>query len=180
MTIEKTVKDCFVNALKDEERGRKHKGLLVTRPNQKEAEDFINKAKKNLGLCLIYKKEGFDYKISEEWFYTLYYCALAILAKFGVESRSQRCTALFLRYVKDNGVIDYNDEFINRIMVYREKEEKSNVDEREKARYSSAVKIKEVEEQYEKMMKLCKEAISQCEEIVFSDLEFKIPEELIV
>ncbi|MBI2143389.1 hypothetical protein HYU20_03540 [Candidatus Woesearchaeota archaeon] len=100
------------------------------------------------------------------------------MSKFGVESRNQRCTALFLKYVKDKDIIEYDDEFIKRIMVYREKEEKSDVDEREKARYSSSIEIKEVEKKYDEMMSLCKEAISQCEEIVFSDKEFKVPIEL--
>ena len=125
------------------------------------------------------KEQVFDYKLPEEWFYTIYYCALAVLSKFGVESRNQRCTALFLKYVKDKGIIVYDDEFIKRIMVYREKEEKSDVDEREKARYSSSIEIKEVEKNYEKMMSLCKEAISQCEDIVFSEKILEAPEELL-
>src|SRR3989344_377256 len=144
------VRDCFVNALKEEKRGKKHKGLLITKPNN---------------------------KIPEEWFYTLYYCALAILAKFGIESRSQKCTASFLRYAKDNNLIDYDGEFIDRIIVYRNKEEKSDVDERETARYGSSVTSEEVESKYEKMTLICKKAISQAEEIVFSDKEFKVPKE---
>ncbi len=172
------LKGRFSNALKDEKNGKKHKGLLAVKPNAKDAEEYIMKAKKNLELCKLYKEQGFDYKLPEEWFYTLYYCALAILSKFGVESRSQRCTALFLRYAKDKGLIEYDDGFIKRITVYREKEEKSDVDEREKARYSSSIQIKEVEQNYEKMMDICKEAISQCEDIIFSDKEFKIPEEI--
>ena len=176
--ILKNLRDCFANALKDEKKGRKHKGLLAVKPSAKDAEEYIIKAKKNLELCRLYKEQGFDYKLPEEWFYTLYYCALAILSKFGVESRSQRCTALFLKYVKDDSLIEYDDEFIKRIMVYKEKEEKSDVDEREKARYSSSVQIKEVEQNYGKMMNVCKEAISQCEDIIFSDKEFKIPEEM--
>ena len=39
---------------------------------QKEAEEYIIKAKKNLELCKLYKEKGFDYKLPEEWFYTLY------------------------------------------------------------------------------------------------------------
>jgi len=68
----------------------------------------------------------------------MYYCALAILAKFGVESRSQKCTALFLRYFKDKGLINYDDEFIDRITVYSEKKEKTDVDLREEARYGAS------------------------------------------
>ncbi|MFH1276426.1 MAG: hypothetical protein ABIH82_04920 [Candidatus Woesearchaeota archaeon] len=150
--IKDSVRDCFATALKDEAKGRKHKGLLFTKPNKKEA---------------------------EEWFYTLYYCALAILSMFGVESRSQRCTAFFLKYAKDKSLIDYDDEFIKRIMVYKEKEVKSDVDEREEARYDAAIEIVEVEQNYDKMMDLCREAISQCEEIVYSDKSFEVPTELL-
>lgn len=180
MTIKNNVRECFINAIKDEEKGKKHKGLLLTNPDNKEAENYIKKAKKNLGLCDIYKEKGFDYKIPEEWYYTLYYCALAILIKFGVESRSQKCTALFLKYVKYEDLIQYDNEFIDRIIVYKEKEVKSDVDEREKARYSSALKMEEVEEQYDIMMEICKKAISQCEEIVFSDEKFEIPKDLLL
>ncbi|MEK6937797.1 MAG: hypothetical protein AABX04_02005 [Nanoarchaeota archaeon] len=178
MVIE-NVKECFASALKDETKGKKHKGLLKVKFDLKEAEGYIIKAKKNLELCKFYQEKGFDYKLPEEWFYTLYYCALAILSKFGVESRSQRCTALFLKYVKDEGIIKYDSEFIQRIMVYKEKEEKSDVDEREKSRYSPMIEIKEVTQNYDKMMNLCREAISQCEEIVFSEGHFNLPEEVI-
>ncbi|MEK6950800.1 MAG: hypothetical protein AABX13_03710 [Nanoarchaeota archaeon] len=177
MTKEK-VQECFASAEKDEEQGKKHKGLLFTRPDREEAKSFIIKAKKNMELCGWYKEQGFDYKIPEEWFYILYYCALAILALFGVESRSQRCTALFLRYVKDKSLIEYDDEFIERIQVYKQKEKLSDVDEREKGRYSSLIQMKEVLRGYDEMTALCKRAISQCEEITFSDRKYVVPEEV--
>src|SRR3989338_3906541 len=172
------VRDCFVLAAKDEKKGKKHKGLIITKPNNKTAESYIVKARVNLQLCDLYKEKGFDYKIPEEWFYTLYYCALAILSKFGIESRSQKCTAFFLRYAKDNKLIDYDDDFIDRITVYSAKEDKSDVDERESARYSSSIKSKEVESKYEHMVNICKKAISQAEEITFSDRKYEVPEEL--
>jgi uncharacterized protein (UPF0332 family) len=172
---EKEVNDCFTSAIRDETKGKKHKGLLITAPDDKRAEEYLAKSKMNLALCDFYREKGFDYKIPEEWFYSLYYCALAILSKFGIESRSQKCTAAFLRYAKDNGLIEYDDDFIDRITVYREKEEKSDVDEREAARYSSAIKSEEVASKYEHMANVCKKAISQCEEIVFSGKEFKVP-----
>ncbi len=171
----KEVRDCFLSAAKDEKKGKKHKGLLITKLSHEIAEEYIAKAKINLQLCDLYKSQGYDYKIPEEWFYTLYYCALAILAKFGIESRSQKCTAAFLRYAKDNSLIDYDDEFIDRITVYSAKEEISDVDERETARYSSAITSKEIEAKYDPMEDICRKAISQAEEIVFSDKEFTIP-----
>jgi len=175
---EKILRECFKTAEKDEEKGRKHKGLLLGKPNDKSAQEYIQKAKMELELCEIYKQKGIDYKIAEEWFYTLYYCALAILDKFGIESRSQKYTALFMKYIKDKNLIDYDNEFIQRITVYREKDEKSEVDEREESRYSSTIKNEKIRERYEEMTNLCKKAISQSEEIVFSDKELKLPKEL--
>ena len=114
--MDKTIKNCFEEAIKSENKGKKHKGLIFVKPNQRIAEEYIEKAKINLELCDLYKEKGYDYKIPEEWFYTLYYCALAILTKLGVESRNQRCTALFLKYLKDNELINYNEEYISRIV----------------------------------------------------------------
>lgn len=171
--------ECFSSAKKEEGKGKKHKGLLFVGKDDKKAEEYIQKAKVNLGLCEIYKKQRMDYKIPEEWFYSQYYCALAILVKFGVESRSQKCTALFLRYVKDKGLIYYDDVFIDRIMVYKEKEEETDVDEREKARYGSSVRSEEIMQKYEFMMDVCKRCISACEEIVFSEKKFEVPKELL-
>ena len=173
-------KDCFSSAKKAEEKDKKHKGLLIVKPDDKEAERYIAKAKTNLRTCELFKEKRLDYKIPEEWFYTMYYCALAILTKFGVESRSQKCTALFLRFVKDKGLIDYDNEFIDRITVYSEKEEKTDVDLREEARYGASVHTRGIMEKYGFMTDVCKRCISQAEDIVYSDKEFKIPEELIL
>lgn len=174
----KEVRECFKLAKQDELKGKKHKGLLIGKVNEETAKSYLTKAKLNIQLCELYKKNGFDYMIPEAWYYTLYYCALAILLKFGITSRSQRCTAIFLRYAKEKGLIEYEDEFIDRITVYSSKEEKSDVDERENARYSSGMQSKEIEGKYDSMNNLCKKAISQAEEIVFSDKEFKVPKEI--
>ena len=176
--IEKDLRECFKTAERDERKGNKHKGLLIAKPDSKLAEGYLKKAKTELELCEIYKQKELDYKIAEEWFYTLYYCALAILAKFGVESRSQKYTTLFLKYIKYKNLIDYDEIFIDRLMVFRKKEEKSDVDEREEARYSPAIKIEKIKERYDEMMILCKKAISQCEEIIYSGEILKIPKEL--
>lgn len=179
MITKPKVYECFSSAKIDNDKGKKHKGLLFVGKDDKKAEEYVQKAKMNLGICDLYKNQRFDYKIPEEWFYTMYYYALAILIKFGVESRSQKCTALFLRYAKDKGKIDYDDGFIERIMVYKEKEEETDVDEREKARYGSSVQSEEIMQKYEFMMDVCRRCISACEEIIFSDQEFEIPKELL-
>ncbi len=84
-----------------------------------------------------------------------------------------------MRYVKDKSLIDYDDDFIDRIMVYKEKEEKTDVDEREKARYGSSVQNEEIIGKYDFMMDVCRRCISACEDIVFSEKNFEVPKELL-
>lgn len=43
--LEKILKECFRTAERDEKKGKKHKGLLLTKLNDKAAEDYIQKAK---------------------------------------------------------------------------------------------------------------------------------------
>ncbi len=178
MNVTPEVKNCFSAANRDEGKGKKHKGLLVVERDDKKAIAYIKKAEQNLEICELYKERRIDYKLPEEWFYTIYYCALAILAKFGIESRSQRCTALFLRYAKDKGLIDYDDEFIDRIIVYIDKKQTSDVDEREKARYGPSVRNNETIQNYDMMMAVCRKCINQCYDIVLSDKDFEILKEI--
>jgi len=41
---EKEVKECFSNALKEEQKGKKHKGLLIVKPDDAQAKGFLIKA----------------------------------------------------------------------------------------------------------------------------------------
>lgn len=177
MNIEEELKLCFLTAKKDEREGRKHKGLLLKKPNVDEAKMYLQKAELSLDLCRYYQEKGVDFKIPEEWFYALYSCDLAILNKFGIESRSQKYTALFIKYIQAKNLIDYDNEFVEGIIVHKEK--KSFVDEREDARYGPAIKIKEVEKKYDKMMAFCKEVLEETKEIIFSDKKYEVPKELI-
>ena len=60
MTIKPKVYDCFSSARNDEEKGKKHKGLLFVGKNDKKAEEYVQKAKVNLQLCELYKKQRLD------------------------------------------------------------------------------------------------------------------------
>ena len=61
--MSKEIKECFKSALRDEKKGKKHKGLLITRQNNILAEKYLNKARRNLKLSEIYKENGFEYLI---------------------------------------------------------------------------------------------------------------------
>lgn len=177
--LAKNLKKCFRETKKEVEKGNKHKGLLFIQPDLESAKIYIEKAKESLELCEIYKERRIDYKIPEEWFYSLYYCALAILSKFGVESRSQKWTAQFLKYLKLKDFFEYEDKFIDMITVHKEKGKESEVDKREEARYNPIIKIDEVFTRYDAMSSLCQKAISQAEEIVFSNKPLTIPKDLL-
>ena len=62
---------------------------------------------------------------------------------------------------------------------HSDKEERSDVDERENARYGSSVRSEEIIEDYDLMKNVCLRCISQCEEIVFSEKQFEVPKELL-
>ena len=85
---------------------------------------------------------------------------------------------MFLEYLQSKGVINYGEEFIESITVHKEKGKESEVDRREEARYGSSIKMEKVAERYDEMMELCKRAISQAEEIVYSDNKYEVPKEL--
>lgn len=169
--------DCFSEAKKLDEKGKKHKGLLITKPDDKQSKAYIIKAKKNLLLCDIYREKRFDYMIEEAWYYTMYYCALAILSRFGVESRNQDCTAKFLSFVQQNELIALSPDFIQQITVHSDKGELSAVDAREEARYGASIQSEETLQKYTYMMDLCRRYISETEEVVYSDKEFIVPKE---
>jgi len=58
--MKKEIKECFQLAIKDEKKGKKHKGLLITQPSDKTAKEYLSKANANLELCGFYKEKDFD------------------------------------------------------------------------------------------------------------------------
>ena len=60
--MKKEVRACFILAEKDEKKGKKHKGLLISKPNDKIGKEYIAKARKNLQLCDVYREKKIGYK----------------------------------------------------------------------------------------------------------------------
>lgn len=95
-----------------------------------------------------------------------------------MESRNQKCTALFIRYLNEQKLIEYDEDFIDRITVYSEKDKQSDVDLRQQARYGHFIKDEAIIERYDEMMKICKQCIAQAEEIINKPGKPRMPEEL--
>jgi len=56
--LEKSLRECFRAAEKDEKKGRKHKGLLLAKPDDKAASEYIKKAKNILRYFSDMSKTG--------------------------------------------------------------------------------------------------------------------------
>ena len=75
-----------INKAKTE--GVKHRGIKVVEPNIVQAGKHIAKAQHNLKAMLYLIRGNFlDWAVNAS-FYSMYHCCLAILAKFGYESRN--------------------------------------------------------------------------------------------
>ena len=100
----------------------KHRGLIKTKENEKEAKEHIEKAQENLSLTLSLDKKKFGYIAISTVFYAAYHCFLAIAAKFGYESGNQKCTIALVEYLKEEKKIDLDQKFIE-MMKYEEEQE---------------------------------------------------------
>ena len=104
-----------INKAKDE--GEKHRGIMLIKPDSAQADKHIAKAKHNLKtMLLLMKGNSLDWAINAS-FYTMYHCCLAILAKFGYESRNQECTFAAIEALIFDKKIDLPIEKLRRISV---------------------------------------------------------------
>ncbi|MBI2176231.1 HEPN domain-containing protein [Candidatus Woesearchaeota archaeon] len=117
------VKFCLDRAKKALQEGRKHTGLVEVTPDLDKAARHIRKAEHNFKAISAFAQIGFsDWSVSAA-FYTTYHCFLAILAKYGYESRNQECTVSAIKYLKEQGKIELDDRFIEALRTHAEGEE---------------------------------------------------------
>src|SRR3989338_9970942 len=98
----------------------KHRGLLKVDPDIEEARKHIGKAEHVLNATEYLIKGEYSDVSTGTLFYSMYHCFLAIAAKFGYESANQTCTISLMEYLKEEGKIDINREFIE---MFKYKEE---------------------------------------------------------
>ena len=104
-----------INKAKTE--GVKHRGIRVVEPDMVRAGKHIVKAQHNLKVMLyLIKGNMLDWAISAS-FYSMYHCCLAILAKFGYESRNQDCTFAVIETLIEDKKINLPIEKLRRISL---------------------------------------------------------------
>ncbi len=104
-----------INKAKTE--GVKHRGIRVVEHDMVRAGKHIAKAQHNLKVMLyLIKGNMLDWAISAS-FYSMYHCCLAILAKFGYESRNQDCTFAAIEVLIEEKKINLPIEKLRRISL---------------------------------------------------------------
>jgi len=106
---------CCINKATTE--GVKHRGIKVVKPNMVQAGKHISKAQHNLKAMLYLIRGNFmDWAVNAS-FYSMYHCCLAILAKFGYESRNQDCTFAAIEVLIEEKKISLPIEKLRRISL---------------------------------------------------------------
>ena len=93
LTLNKQIDDC----IKSGKKGSRHKGLRKIEPDMMLARAHLEKAQHNRdAMVFFYQSKKYSDWSASAAFYCVYHCCLAILAKYGYESRSQNCTFLII------------------------------------------------------------------------------------
>jgi len=119
---------------KAEKEGRKHRGLREVKPDASLAEDHIKKAEHNLAVMQYLIKGGYTDWAVHTSFYAQYHCLLAVLCKFGYESRNQECTFATIELLIEQGKITLTKEELHSIFA---------TDERDKLETADIVELRE-------------------------------------
>jgi len=161
------VKWCLNKAEKELKEKGFHRGLIKVEKDTKLAEKHISKAEHNLLAAVYFDKGGFSDWSASAFFYCIYHCFLAILRKFGYESRNQECTIAVIEMLKEKGEIDIEDKFIDTLKIEKTEDlYESIIKIREDFQYGVEMDFKKKEE-FNKLHDMCKEIISKTRGIIF-------------
>ena len=160
------IKWCLDKAKKELEHGKKHRGLIVRQQSNETANKHLAKAEHNLKAVFYLQKGGFeDWSISAG-FYCLYHCMLAILAKYGYESRNQECTLAVVENLIQERKLLLDIKFVNALKEYKtdEHHEATVIELRELFQYGLDVKVDSTK--LNELIAFCKELIDAVKEIL--------------
>ena len=147
-----------------------HRGLVKGDSDILLAEKHIIKAEHNLNAALYFEKGGFSDWSMSAFFYSLYHCFLAILRKYGYESRNQECTLAVIESLKEEGEVDIDQKFIDMLKITYLKETDHNVIKmREDFQYGVELNFKRKDE-FDELTKICKEFIEITKEIILREV----------
>src|SRR3989338_1697841 len=157
---------CLKKAEKELNETGKHRGLIKIKPDLNRAYDYIKKAEHYLKATDYLKKGNFSDISASTVFYSMYSCLLAIITKFGYESKNQECTCALILNLIEHGEIDFDKELLNRIASVEPKEEgkEKTVEIRERYQYETFLSLKD--NLYKELFELAQEVIAKTKEII--------------
>lgn len=85
--------------------GERHKGLRKIESNKELVDKHLEKAAHNLNAITDFKNTGYSDWSASASFYALYHCLLALIVKFGYQSRNQSCTFAFVEDLINKGKV---------------------------------------------------------------------------
>ena len=156
---------CLKKAQRELEQSDKHRGLVRENIDIMKAREHVEKAEHYLIATDLLKKENFSDISATTVFYSMYHCLLAIISKFGYESRNQECTFALVYYLIEGEKIDLKKDLLDKITFLDLKEEDiTSVEIREQFQYGTSLSIKD--DIYKELFELAQEVLSKTKEII--------------
>ena len=147
---------CLNKARRELQEGNKHRGLVKVGADFEKARGHLAKAERNLNLTLYLQRGGYSDWCSSSLFYAIYHCFLAILAKFGYETRNQECTFALIASLVEDKKTTITKEDLEKVATLNitETQESSEtaVSIREDYQYSTKVSLENKE--YQELLQL--------------------------
>ena len=158
---------CLEKARKEMEENGIHKGLIKIKPERRLIEDHIKKAEHNLKAMSDFKRIGYSDWSASAAFYSIYHCLLAIITKFGYESRNQECTFSLIYDLIEKNQLNLDKKVL---------EEVHSLKIGEKFEFPTIVEIREIEQYgvklslddqiFDRLLRIAKEVLDKAKEIL--------------
>lgn len=164
---ENKLKWCLKKAQNELKEKSKHRGLVKIEIDSTLIDAHIKKAEHNLKAILDFKEIGYSDWSASAAFYSIYHSLLAITAKFGYESRNQKCTFAVIYYLIETEKIYIEKKLINQIHQLNPDEQQelpTIVEIREFGQYGIALSLED--DSLNKIVRLSKEVLDRAKEIV--------------
>ena len=95
----------------------------------------------------------------------MYHCLLAIIAKFGYESRNQECTFALIHKLIEDGKIQLAKELVDKIASFEiQHDEKTSIELREQYQYGTELSLRD--NLYNELLELAQKIITETKIII--------------
>ena len=153
-------------AKKELQTGKQHRGLVKAKSDIEKAKEHLAKAEHNLKVTLYLQRGGYTDWCSSSLFYVIYHCFLAILARFGYETRNQECTFALIASLIEDKKITISQEDLEKVNILNITETQESpetaVSIREDYQYSTKVSLENNE--YQELLQLAKRILDKTKE----------------